>query len=813
MKLIKIEGNLLSTPEMFFRAIGHLEELKNTATTVVVTGAEKTEKELLNIALSARDQSMEYVDQLANIETSYLTLTRAIIPVTEQSASLSFVKQRFNALEELCKGVQLLGELPEKTIHEIINHASIISSYQLAAASNALFRNIQWIDGREILVAERVNGAIVCNEEVSEINLQQNWNRLEPGIKIISGSAARDTKGNTIVFGKGGGDLSASLFAGLLEANEIEIWSSHGSYTTANPLLVKNAKTIPEITYEEAIELSHYENSLVAPAALSNAIKKSIPIHIRAFENMAGVATRIHHGVAPKNEMITGISSMENIALISIEGSGMIGVPGFAKRVFAGLNDASINIILISQGSSEHSICVAVRDDAKAQAIQVLANTFEKEISNGIIQPISSSGDVSIIGLVGENMRNHPGISGRMFGSLGRNGVNVLAIAQGSNERNISAVIHSADRKKAINVLHESFFEDAKKELNLFIVGTGNVGKKLIAQIRKQTDKIGELHKIKMNVVGLCNSRKMIVHQQGIDLGQWEQALDNGEASDPSAFANQMTALNLRNSVLVDITANETIPGLYASLLKKSMSVVACNKIAASDNYARYKELKELAISYNCKFLFETNVGAALPIISTLNDIIKSGDKINKMEAVLSGTLNFVFNNYDGSRPFSSVVKDAQEQGFTEPDPRLDLSGKDVMRKIMILSREAGVTIEMKEIQCNGFLPESCLHGSVNDFYEEMLKHEMHFKSLLHQANINNAKLKFVANFENGKATVGLQQICPESDMFHLYGKDNIVLFYTERYDQQPLVIKGAGAGAEVTASGVFADTLRTINN
>jgi aspartokinase/homoserine dehydrogenase 1 len=636
---------------------------------------------------------------------------------------------------------------------------------------------------------------------------------MEPGIRIIAGSAARDPKGNTLVFGKGGGDLSASFFAGLMKADEIDIWSSQHTYTTADPRIVKNAKTISEITYEEAIELSHFENNLVAPAALNNAIKKRIPIYIRAFENMNGVATLIHHAIAEKTEMISGISSMENIALISIEGSGMIGVPGFAKRVFAGLNDAAINVILISQGSSEHSICVAVRNEAKHQAIQILDNIFEIEISNGIIQPITSSGNVSIIALVGENMRNHPGISGRMFGSLGRNGVNVLAIAQGSNERNISAVIHSADRKKAINVLHESFFEDAKKELNLFIVGTGNVGKKLIEQIRKQADKIGELHKIKMNVVGLCNSRKMIVQQQGINLEQWEQTLGSGEDSYPSGFADQMTALNLRNSVLVDITANEIIPGLYASLLKKSMSVVACNKIAASDHYLRYKELKELAISYNCKFLFETNVGAALPIISTLNDIIKSGDKINKMEAVLSGTLNFVFNNYNGSRPFSSVVRDAQDQGFTEPDPRLDLSGKDVMRKIMILSREAGVAMEMKDIQCNGFLPETCMNGSVADFYQEMEKHEAHFKSLLDQANANNAKLKFVASFENGKAIVGLQQIKPESDMFHLYGKDNIVLFYTERYDQQPLVIKGAGAGAEVTASGVFADVLRTINN
>ena len=813
MKLIKIEGNLLSTPEMFFRALAHLEELKNISTTVVVTGSTDTEKSLLEIAMSARDQSLEYADQLSRIEVSYLSLTRAIIPVIDQSASLSFVKQRFNALEELCKGVQLLGELPEKTIHEIINHASIISSYLFAAAYNAIYKNGHWTDGREILVAERINGAILCNEEASLANIQKIGNKLESGIHVISGSAARDARSNTIGFGKGGGDLSASFYAGLLKANEIEIWSSQHAYTTADPLLVKNAKTISEITYEEAIELSHFENNLVAPAALNNAIKKRIPIKIRAFDNMTGVATLIHHDVMPKTEMITGISSMDNIALISIEGSGMIGVPGFAKRVFAGLNDASINVILISQGASEHSICVAVHNDAKNQAIQALENSFEKEISNGIIQPIISSGDVSIIGLVGENMRNHPGISGRMFGSLGRNGVNVLAIAQGSNERNISAVIQSSDRIKALNVLHESFFEDAKKELNLFIVGTGNVGKKLIEQIRKQSEKIGELHKIKMNVVGLCNSRKMIVQQQGINLEQWEQALDSGDTSNPTEFAHQMKALNLRNSVLVDITANEIIPGLYASLLKKSMSVVACNKIAASDHFARYKELKELAISYNCKFLFETNVGAALPIISTLNDIIKSGDNINKMEAVLSGTLNFVFNNYDGSRSFSSVVKDAQEQGFTEPDPRLDLSGKDVMRKIMILSREAGVAMEMKDIQCNGFLPETCMNGSVSDFYQEMEKHEDHFKSLLNQANENNAKLKFVASYENGTAKVGLKQISPESDMFHLYGKDNIVLFYTERYDQQPLVIKGAGAGAEVTASGVFADTLRTINN
>jgi aspartokinase/homoserine dehydrogenase 1 len=399
-----------------------------------------------------------------------------------------------------------------------------------------------------------------------------------------------------------------------------------------------------------------------------------------------------------------------------------------------------------------------------------------------------------------------------MFGALGNNGINILAIAQGSNERNISAVVRESDRNKALNVLHEAFFEHTFREVNLFIAGTGNVGKKLLEQLTSQIRMLAERQHIRVVLAGISNSRKMCIDPAGIDPMHWEAILNSGENANAHLFANEMTRLNLRNSVLVDVTANKEIPDLYAGLLKKSMSVVACNKIAASDRYEKYRELKQLALAYNCRFLFETNVGAALPVIGTLNDLIKSGDQILRVEAVLSGTLNFVFNNYDGQKSFASVVKAAQDEGYTEPDPRLDLSGTDVMRKIMILAREAGLVMEMEEISCHAFLPSACMEGTVDDFYVSLEKHEPHFRSLLQGAEKENAKLKFVATLAEGKASVGLQHIQPSSEMYHLYGKDNIVLFYTERYPLQPLVVKGAGAGAAVTASGVFADILRTIN-
>jgi aspartokinase/homoserine dehydrogenase 1 len=538
-------------------------------------------------------------------------------------------------------------------------------------------------------------------------------------------------------------------------------------------------------------------------------MNRNIPVWIKNTFSPEDPGTVIEQDPKHDGGIIRGISSIGQVALLSLEGSGMVGVPGFSKRLFEALAQAGINVILITQGSSEHSICVGIDGVNAERAREAVDAAFRVEIALQKVEPLVVEKDLSILALVGEQMKSHPGISGRMFGALGRNGVNVRAIAQGSSERNISAVISAQDVRKALNVLHEEFFESGTKQLNLYIAGTGNVGRRLLAQLQQQQQWLKEQLRLQVRVVGLCNSRQMLVQETGIDLAQWPDLLAKGQPASMDAFTEAMTERNLRNSVFVDVTASDSVPPCYEALLRRSMPIVACNKIAASSAYAHYRKLKDLAREYSCRFLFETNVGAGLPVIGTLNDLIGSGDSVHSIEAVLSGTLNFVFNHYDGSRLFADVVRQAQDEGYTEPDPRLDLSGTDVMRKIMILAREAGAKLEMDDIRCHSFLPASCMEGSVEDFYREMATQEAHFRSLYNEASGKGCKLKFVASFVDGKAEVGLRHIAPESDFYHLYGKDNIVLFRTQRYPDQPLVVKGAGAGAEVTASGVFADIMR----
>ncbi len=512
-------------------------------------------------------------------------------------------------------------------------------------------------------------------------------------------------------------------------------------------------------------------------------------------------------------DLITGISSINDIGLLTVEGDGMKGVPGYSKRLFQALSREHINVILITQSSSEYSICVAVDLELAHRAQRILNETFSQENSLGTLNPIQVENDLSIIAIVGDGMKSHPGISGRMFSALGKNGINIRAIAQGSSERNISAVLSTLDVSKAVNVLHESFFETTYKQVHVFVLGVGNVGSKLLHQLEHQLHHLKNNLRMNVKLVGLANSKKMFFDEKGIPLNEWQYYLEQGVALNLQELAQTIIHANLRNTVVVDITSSENVAGIYNQFLKKSISVVACNKIAASSEMKKYVELQQLAKSFNAKYLYETNVGAALPIISTIRDVISSGDKINSIEAVLSGTLNFVFNHYDGSRSFSSVVRQAQEEGYTEPDPRLDLGGTDVMRKILILAREAGYEMEMEMVDNNRFLPKEYMEGDVEAFYQCMEKYEEHFKQLLEEAQRKNCKLKFVASFFDGKAAVGLRHIQADSDLYHLYGKDNIVLLRTDRYKEQPLVIKGAGAGAEVTASGVFADIIRAANH
>jgi aspartokinase/homoserine dehydrogenase 1 len=565
------------------------------------------------------------------------------------------------------------------------------------------------------------------------------------------------------------------------------------------------------ISYKEAMELSHFGAKVIYPPTIQPVMHKNIPVWVKNTFDPSAYGTLIQSENLPTGETIRGLTSINNIALLSLEGSGMVGIPGFSKRLFEALASVRVNVILITQSSSEHSICVAIEASQSENAKTAIDEAFAYDINIGSIEPIAIEKELSIIALVGENMKSHPGISGKMFGTLGRNGVNVRAIAQGSSERNISAVISSLDVKKSLNVLHEEFFETSYKQINLFIAGTGNVGKRLLVQLQQQQTFLLKHLRLQVNIAGLINSRKMIIPEDGVLSANVDSLLVEGMPADIEQFTSLMIQKNLRNSVFADVTANEKVAGSYGKLLEKSIAVVACNKIAASSPYANYQHLKDLANSHNTRFLFETNVGAGLPVIGTLNDLRRSGDSITKIEAVLSGTLNYVFNYYDGSQPFAAVVKKAQEEGFTEPDPRLDLSGTDVMRKIMILARESGIVLEMDDISNSGFMPASCMTGTVEDFYKEMEVQESHFLALFKSANENGNKLKFVASLENGKASVGLQHINPQHDFFHLYGKDNIVRFYTHRYPDQPLVIKGAGAGADVTASGVFADIIRAI--
>ena len=809
MQVLKFGGSSVANAANINKVIDIVKNANRIDRTVIVVSALGGITDiLLQCSLLAATGNETYKEKLHEAELRHLNTVKELISITQQSAVLSMVKTLCNEIEDICTGIFLLGELSERTKDRIVSFGEILSSKIIAAKLNTEGIACEWKNSGELICTDSNFGAATVDFSTTNKKITDYLSNTTANLLMLPGFIATDNNGTVTTLGRGGSDYTAAIVAAATDANLLEIWTDVSGMMTADPRLVNNVRIIPQISYQEAMELSHFGAKVIYPPTIQPVSSKGIPTWIKNTFAPQDKGTVIQKEASHGGNSISGISSINSITLLSLEGSGMVGIPGFSKRLFEALALKKINVILITQSSSEHSICVGIDAVNTELAKQSIDEAFAYEIDTKKVDPLIVEKELAIVALVGDNMKSHPGISGKLFGNLGRNGINVRAIAQGSSERNISAVVSTQDVKKAINVLHEEFFETVYKEINLFIAGVGNVGGKLVAQILQQQDYLLKNLHLKINVVGLGNSKKMLFNDAGIDLQQWKHLLLNeGETMDMQMFIDRIQSKNLRNAVFADVTANELVATGYDQLLQKSISVVACNKIACSSSYEYYKKLKNLSREFNAQFLFETNVGASLPIIGTLNDLLRGGDKINSIQAVLSGTLNFVFNNYDGKKSFATIVKQAQEEGYTEPDPRLDLSGKDVMRKIMILAREAGYAIEMDDIVNNSFMPPACMVGSVADFYVSMEANEAHFKQLFLQAGSN--KLKFVANFDNGKARVGLEHINAHHDLYHLYGKDNIVLFYTDRYTEQPLVIKGAGAGADVTASGVFGDIIR----
>ncbi len=808
MKVIKFGGTSVATSKSLKNVFSIIENEKEN--TIIVVSALGGITDLLHDFISSKGNSS--VDYLKEIEERHLEIIHGLSKVENQSSLLSFLKQQLNELETILEAVSTIDEITKKTISKVLSFGEILSSKIIFELLNQRGNDISYLDSREIIFTKYHNNNEIIDEEKTGISISNNIELIDSKLIIMPGFIATDSNNEISNLGRGGSDYTASVMANYTNSDALEIWTDVSGVFSANPKIVKNSKAIESLSYKEAMELSFFGAKVIYFPTLQPLIEKSIPAYIKNTFDKDAVGTCISNkGENNEESTIKGISHIEKISLINFEGSGMVGVPGFSKRFFGALSERGINVIMITQASSEFSICVAVKESDANNAKISIDKEFEYEISQRKINECQIENSLSNIAIVGDKMKSKKGVSGKLFSTLGNNNINIRAIAQGASERNISIIIDEKDNTKALNSLHEAFFENNCKNLHLFITGVGNVGSNLIRQISDQKKSLEESLGLKMKVMALSNSKKMLLSDTEIDLTDWKSKLDSSNIkSDNDKFLDFSIKQNLRNSLFIDNTANSDITVNYNKYLKNGIGIVTCNKIACSSELEKYLDLKSLSRTHNAPFLYETNVGAALPIINTLNNLINSGDQITKIEAVLSGTLNYIFNTFNKENSFYEVVKKAVDLGYTEPDPKIDLCGIDVSRKILILARESGEKIELSDVQNISFLPDESINTeSKEEFLESIKNNNDHFNKMLDKAVKNKSRLKYVASLIDGKASVSLKEINEDHPFYNLQGSDNITVFHTDRYKESPLVVKGAGAGGEFTASGVFADIIK----